>query len=81
VHTAGFGLLVGVLGVAGRRTGRLPTPLAAAAVVSGTVGMLSQLYLVTDRAVLLIPAGRFSALLIAAVAGTLLGRAGPVPEA
>jgi hypothetical protein len=72
LHTAAFGLLTGVLGVAGWRSGRLPRPLAAAACASAAAGLLSPSYLVSERTVLLIPAGRFSALLLAAAAGALL---------
>jgi hypothetical protein len=72
LHTAAFGLLTGVLGIAGWRSRRLPRPLAAAAGASAVAGLLSPSYLVSERTVLLIPAGRFSALLLAAAAGALL---------
>ena len=74
VHGAGFGVLVGALGLAGLRTGELPRPLAIAALVSATAGLLSPLYFVTDRAVWLIPGGRFSGLLVSGIAGARLGR-------
>jgi hypothetical protein len=74
VHTATFGLLVGVLGLAGLRTGELPRPLATAGLVSGLVGILSLLYLESARAVWLIPAGRFSGLLVSGIAGVRLSR-------
>ena len=74
VHGAGFGVLVGSLGLAGLRTGELPRPLAIAGLVSATAGLLSPLYFVTDRAVWFIPGGRFSGLLVSGIAGTLLAR-------
>jgi hypothetical protein len=74
VHGAGFGVLVGTLGLAGLRTGELPRPLAIAGLVSATAGLLSPLYFVTDRAVWFIPGGRFSGLLVSGIAGTLLAR-------
>jgi len=74
VHSAGFGVLVGALGLAGLRTGELPRPLAIAGLVSATAGLLSSLYFVTDHGVWFIPAGRFSGLLVSGVAGVLLAR-------
>ncbi|HET9927705.1 MAG TPA: hypothetical protein VFQ09_02765 [Rubrobacter sp.] len=74
VHGAGFGVLIGTLGLAGLRTGELPRPLAIAGLVSATAGLLSPLYFVTDRAVWFIPGGRFSGLLISGIAGVLLSR-------
>jgi len=72
VHGAGFGLLVGALGVAGLRTGELPRPVAIAAPVSAASGMLSPLYFVTKPAAWLIPAGRFSGLVVSGIAGARL---------
>ncbi len=74
VHGAGFGVLVGALGLAGLRTDELPRPLAIAAFVSATAGLLSPLYFVTDRAVWFIPGGRFSGLVVSGIAGALLAR-------
>ena len=74
VHGAGFGALVGALGLAGLRTGELPRPLAMAALVSATAGLLSPLYFVTDRAVWFIPGGRFSGLVVSGISGVLLAR-------
>jgi hypothetical protein len=74
VHGAGFGVLVGALGMAGLRTGELPRPLAMAGLVSATAGLLSPLYFVTDRAVWFIPGGRFSGLVVSGIAGALLAR-------
>ena len=74
VHGAGFGLLVGALGLAGLRTAELPRYLAIVALASAAAGVLSPLYFVTERAVWFIPAGRFSGLLVAGIAGVRLGR-------
>jgi hypothetical protein len=49
VHGAGFGVLVGALGLSGLRTGELPWPLAIAGLASATAGLLSPLYFVTER--------------------------------
>jgi hypothetical protein len=74
VHGAGFGLLVGSLGLAGLRTGELPRPLAVAGLASAAAGLLSPLYFVAKPAAWLIPVGRFSGLLVSAIAGARLGR-------
>jgi hypothetical protein len=74
VHGAGFGVLVGALGLAGLRTGELPRPLAIAGLASAAAGLLSPLYFVTEPAAWFIPAGRFSGLLISGIAGARLSR-------
>ena len=74
VHGAGFAVLVGVLGLAGLRTGELPRLLAIACLASATAGLLSPLYFVTEKAVWFIPAGRFSGLVVSGIAGARLGR-------
>jgi hypothetical protein len=74
VHGAGFGALVGALGLAGLRTGELPRPLAIAALASGAAGLLSPLYLVTERAALLIPAGRVTGFIVSGISGVRLSR-------
>jgi hypothetical protein len=73
VHGAGFGVLVGALGLAGLRTGELPRLLAIACLASATAGVLSPLYFVTEKAVWFIPAGRFSGLVVSGIAGARLG--------
>jgi hypothetical protein len=73
VHGAGFGVLVGALGLAGLRTGELPRLLAIACLASATAGVLSPLYFVTEKAVWFIPAGRFSGLVVSGIAGVRLG--------
>jgi hypothetical protein len=74
VHGAGFGVLVGSLGLTGLRTGELPRPLALAGLASAAAGLLSPLYFVAEPAAWLIPAGRFSGLLVSGIAGVRLGR-------
>ncbi len=74
VHGAGFGVLVGSLGLAGIRTGELPRPLALAGLASAAAGLLSPLYFVWEPAAWFIPAGRFSGLLVSGIAGARLGR-------
>ena len=76
VHTASFGVLVGCLSLAGRRTGRLPDALTAAGLAAAVAGALSPLSLVLRPAVWLIPAGRMSGLAVTGVAGVLLSRPG-----
>ena len=74
VHCAGYGVLVGSLGLAGLRTGELPRPLALAGLASAAAGLLSPLYFVAKPAAWFIPAGRFSGLLASGIAGVRLGR-------
>jgi hypothetical protein len=74
VHSAGFGMLVGSLGLAGLGTGELPRQLALAGLPSAAAGLLSPLYFVWEPAAWFIPAGRFSGLLVSGIAGVRLGR-------
>ena len=74
VHGAGFGVLIGSLGLAGLRTGELPRPLALAGLASAAAGSLSPLYFVWEPAAWFIPAGRFSGLLVSGIAGVRLAR-------
>ncbi len=74
VHGAGFGVLVGSLGLAGLRTGEMPRPLALAGLASAAAGSLSTLYFVWEPAAWFIPAGRFSGLLVSGIAGVRLAR-------
>jgi hypothetical protein len=74
VHGVGFGLLVGALGIAGRRTGALPDGLTTAALGSAAAGLLTPLYFAAEPAALLIPIGRFSGLVITGIAGLRLAR-------
>jgi hypothetical protein len=74
VHGAGFGVLVGSLGLAGLRTGELSRPLALAGLTWAAAGSLSPLYFVTESAAWLTPTGRFSGLVVSAIAGARLSR-------
>jgi hypothetical protein len=74
VHTAAFGVLVGSLGLAGLRTGELPRPLAVAGLASAAASLASPLYFLAEPAGWLIPAGRFSGLVVGGIAGVRLGR-------
>jgi hypothetical protein len=74
VHGAGYGVLVGSLGLAGLRTGELPRPLAQAGLASAAAGSLSPLYFAWKPAAWFIPAGRFSGLLVSGIAGVRLAR-------
>lgn len=69
-HGAAFGVLMGALGVGGRRTEQLPGRLTAAAGGSALANLLSPLYLAAEQAVWFIPVGRFSGLIVSAIAGT-----------
>jgi hypothetical protein len=75
VHGASFGALVGALSLAGLHTGELPRALAITGLASAAAGLLSPLYFLTERAALLIPAGRVTGLIVSGIAGTRLGRA------
>jgi mannose-6-phosphate isomerase-like protein (cupin superfamily) len=74
VHTASFGAFVGCLALAGRRTGGLPRPLTTAGFASAAGGAMAPLGLVAEPAVWLIPAGRFSGLVVCGIAGVGLSR-------
>ena len=74
VHGVGFGVLTGVLALAGLRTSELPRPVAITGLVSAASGLLSPLYFVWEPAGGLIPAGRFSGLLVSGIAGARLSR-------
>jgi hypothetical protein len=74
VHTAAFGVLVGALGLAGLRSGELPRSLAVAGLASAATSLASPLYFVAEPAGWLIPAGRFSGLVVSGIAGVRLVR-------
>jgi hypothetical protein len=73
-HGAGFGALLGALGLAGLRTGELPRPVAIAALASAAPNLLGPLYLLAEPAGWFIPAGRFPGLVVIGIAGAHLGR-------
>jgi hypothetical protein len=81
IHGVGFGLLVGVLGVAGLRTRELPLPVALTALASVAPNLLGPLYLLAEPAGWFIPAGRFPGLIVAGIAGARLSRPGYVKAA
>lgn len=74
VHGVGLGLLSGVLGLAGLRTGRLPRPVAVASLVSAPIGILGPLTLLKKRTMVALPIGHALSLLVSGVAGVQLAR-------
>jgi hypothetical protein len=74
IHGVGFGLLIGVLGLAGLRTRELPRPVALTALASVPPNLLGPLYLLAEPAGWFIPAGRFPGLIAAGIAGAQLSR-------
>lgn len=75
VHGIGFGVLTGVLGIAGLRTGELPRAAAVTALASAASGLLSPLYFLWEPAGWLIPGGRFPGLVVSGIAAvTMSGR-------
>jgi hypothetical protein len=59
-HGVGFALLVGVIGLAGSRTGDIPPAAGKLAIGSAIAGLLTPLYLVNKSVAWLIPASRFT---------------------
>ena len=74
VHGVGFGLLIGVLGLAGQSTGELPRPVVLTALAAAPPNLLAPLYLLAEPAGWFIPAGRFPGLIVAGIAGVRLSR-------
>jgi hypothetical protein len=74
VHTTAFGVFVGCLSLAGRRSRVLPRGLTTPGLASAVAGALSPLSLAVEPAVLLIPAARASGLVVSGIAGTKLAR-------
>jgi hypothetical protein len=74
LHGPAIGLLTGTLGLAGLRTHELPRWLSTASLATAAAGFLAPTSIRTEKTVLLIPASRFTGLLLAGIAGTLLGR-------
>jgi hypothetical protein len=72
IHGVGFGVLLGVLGLAGLRTRELPRPVAVTALASVPPNLLGPLYLLAEPAGWFIPAGRFPGLIVAGIAGAQL---------
>jgi hypothetical protein len=74
VHGAGLALLLGALGLAGRRTGALPRPLTTAALASAGVDPLAPVVLAVPKAVPVVPAGRFPTFIVLGISGVRLAR-------
>lgn len=74
MHGAGLALLLGALGVAGRRSGALPRPLTTAALASAGVDALAPVVLAVPRAALVVPAGRFPTFIVLGISGVRLAR-------
>jgi hypothetical protein len=73
-HGVGFGLLVGVIGLAGPRTGDLPPAAGKLAIGSAIAGLLTPLYLVNKSSAWLIPASRFTGLIVTGLTAVRLAR-------
>jgi hypothetical protein len=74
VHGAGLALLLGALGLAGRRTGTLPRPLTVAALSAAGVDALAPVVLVAPGAALVLPVGRFPSFIVLGISGVRLAR-------
>jgi hypothetical protein len=74
VHGAGLALLLGALGLAGRRTRALPRPLTTAALASAGVDALAPVVLAVPSAALVVPAGRFPTFFVLGISGVRLAR-------
>jgi hypothetical protein len=74
VHGAGLALLLGALGLAGRRTRALPRPLTTAALASAGVDALAPVVLAVPKAALVVPAGRFPTFIVLGISGVRLAR-------
>jgi len=74
VHGAGLALLLGALGLAGRRTGALPGPLTTAALAAAGVDALAPVVLAVPKAALVVPAGRFPTFIVLGISGVRLAR-------
>ena len=74
VHGAGLALLLGALGLAGRRTGALPRPVTTAALATAGVDALALAVLAIPKAALVVPAGRFPTFIVLGISGVRLAR-------
>lgn len=74
VHGAGLALLLGALGLAGRRTGALPRPVTTAALASAGVDALAPVVLAVPKAAPVVPAGRFPTFIVLGISGARLAR-------
>jgi hypothetical protein len=74
LHGPAIGLLTGALGLAGLRTNELPRWLSTVSLATAAAGLVAPSAIKTEATVLLIPASRFTGLLLAGVAGATLAR-------
>jgi hypothetical protein len=74
-HGPAFGLLVGAIGLAGPRTGDIPPAAGKLAIGSAIAGLLTPLYLVHPSFAFLIPASRFTGLIVTGLTAIRLSRA------
>jgi hypothetical protein len=74
VHGAGLALLLGALGLAGRRTGALSRPVTTAALASAGIDALAPVVLAVPKAALVVPAGRFPTFVVLGITGVRLAR-------
>jgi hypothetical protein len=73
-HGVGLGLLTGVLGLAGLRSGELPRPLSVAALAVAPVNLLGPLTLLAKPTMVALPIGHTLGLVVNGIAGGLLSR-------
>jgi len=73
-HGVGLGVLTGVLGLAGLRSGALGRPLAVASLASAPVNILGPLTLAAKPTMVALPIGHAAALVISGFAGVRLAR-------
>jgi hypothetical protein len=72
-HNVGLGLLIGAASVAGRQSSTVPRGLVNGGFGAGTAACLSPISLVSTPAMVAIPLGRLSCLVVGALAGRRLG--------
>ncbi len=75
---ASFGIFAGCLSLAGRRTRRLPEPLATAGLPAAVAGGTERAQSHHQAGGVAHPAGHTSGLVVTGVVGVLLGRSGRV---
>jgi hypothetical protein len=68
----GLGVLTGVLGLAGLRSGELPRPLSVASLASAPVNILGPLTLAAKPTMMALPIGHAAALVVSGIAGVRL---------
>jgi hypothetical protein len=73
-HGVGLGVLTGVLGLAGLRSGELGRPLAVASLAFAPVNILGPLTLAAKPTMVALPIGHAAALVVSGIAGVRLAR-------